>query len=145
MQKQYPWYFKCTVVLLGLILFVFAIFTIREILVPLSFALLISILLNPMVNWFQKKKLPKIFAISLALLIAFLFIGGIGYFLSMQIAGFTDQLPLMKKKLIDLVEKLQHDISSRFNIDVEKQQKALEEAGAGMKPLIGSTAGTLMN
>ncbi len=98
-----------------------------------------------MVNWFQQKKIPKVLAITLALLIAFLFIGGIGYFLSMQIAGFTDQLPLMKKKLLQLVEKLQQDISRRFNIDMEKQQKALEEAGAGMKPLIGSTAGTLMN
>ncbi len=145
MLKQYPFYFKCTIILLGLILFVYVIFNLREILVPLSFALLIAILLNPMVSRFQQWKLPHVWAIVLALLIAFLFISAIGYFLSMQIAGFTDQLPLMKKKIIELVDQLQNDISHRFNIDIEKQQKALDEAGAGMKPLIGSTAGTVMS
>jgi predicted PurR-regulated permease PerM len=145
MLKQYPFYFKCTVILLGLILFVYVIFNLREILVPLSFALLIAILLNPLVNKLQQWKVPRVLSISIALLIAFLFIAGIGYFLSAQIAGFTDQLPLMKKKIIQLVENLQHDISRRFNIDIDKQQQAMEEAGAKMKPLIGSTAGALMS
>jgi predicted PurR-regulated permease PerM len=145
MQKQYPYYLKCTVILLGLILFVFIIFTLREILVPLCFSLLIAILLNPLTNWFGKKKLPKLMAIGLSLFIAFLFIAGLGYFLSVEIAGFTDQLPLMKKKIVELVAQLQHDISHRFNIDIEKQQKAMEEAGAGMKPWLGSTAGTVMD
>ena len=56
MLKQYPFYFKCTIILLGLILFVYVIFNLREILVPLSFSLLIAILLNPMVNRFQQWK-----------------------------------------------------------------------------------------
>lgn len=145
MLKQYPFYFKCTIILLGLILFVYVISGLREILVPLCFALLIAILLNPLANKFQQWKIPRVLSISIALFIAFLFIAGIGYFLSSQISSFTDQFPLMKKKIIQLVEQLQHDISSRFNIDVEKQQQALEEAGAKMKPLIGSTAGAVMS
>ena len=144
MVKQYPFYLKCTVILLGLILFVFVIFSLREILVPLSFALLIAILLNPMVNRFQQWKMHPVLAISLALLIALLFVTGIGYFLSMQIAGFTDQLPLMKKKVVQLIHDLQVDVNRRFNIDMEKQQKAIDEAGAGIKPWLGSTAGTVM-
>lgn len=145
MQKQYPYYLKCTVILLGLISFVFIIFTLREILVPICFALLIGILLNPMVNWLQKKKIPPVGAIVLSLLIGFLFIAGVGYFLSMEIVGFTDQLPLMKQKLLQLVEQLQTNISHRFNIDIEKQQKAMADLGAGVKPWLGSTAGTVMN
>jgi len=145
MPKQYPFYLKCTVILLGLILFVYVITSLREILVPLSFALLIAILLNPLVNKLQQWKLPRVWSIAIALLLAFLFIAGIGYFLSAQIAGFTDQLPLMKKKLAELATHLQHDIRSRFNIDMQKQQQAIDEAGAKMKPLIGSTAGALMS
>src|SRR3982750_260514 len=128
MLKQYPFYFKCTVILLGLILFVYVIFSLRAILVPLSFALLIAILLNPLVNRFEKWKMHPVLAISLALLIAFLFFAGIGYFLSSQIAGFTDQLPLMKKKVVQLMHDLQVDTNRRFNIDMEKQQKALDDA-----------------
>jgi len=145
MLKEYPFYFKCTVILLGLILFVYVLMGLRVILVPLSFALLIAILLNPLVNRLQRWKLPRILSISIALLLAFLFITGVGYFLSAQISGFADQLPLMKKKIIQLIENLQQDISRRFNIDVAKQQEALEEAGAKMKPLIGSTAGALLS
>lgn len=145
MMKQYPFYLKCTVILLGLILFVYVLFNLREILVPLSFSVLIAILLNPMVNRFQQWKIPQVWAISLAMLIAFLFIAGIGYFLSMQIAGFTDQFPLMKKKVIELVNQLQADISRRFNIGTAKQQKAIDDALTGMKPWLGTTAGTVMS
>ncbi|MEP7277379.1 MAG: AI-2E family transporter [Bacteroidota bacterium] len=145
MLKKYPYYIKCTVILLGLILFVFILFTLRAILVPLCFSVLIAILLNPLVNWFERKKIPTVVSISFALLLGFLFIAGIGYFLSMEIAGFTDQLPLMKKKVLDMVARLQHEISSRFNIDIARQQRAMQEAGAGMRPWIGSTAGTVMD
>ncbi|MEO5681542.1 MAG: AI-2E family transporter [Chitinophagaceae bacterium] len=145
MLKQYPFYVKSTIILLGLILLVYTLVNLGDILIPLSFALLIAILLNPIVNRFEKWKIPRVWAISFALFIAFLFFAGVGYFLSAQIAGFSDQAPLMKKKIISLVEKLQQDISTRFNIDVKKQQQAMEEAGANIKPLIGSTAGTLMS
>ncbi len=145
MVKQYPFYLKCTVILLGLILFVYVLVNLREILAPLCFALLIAILLNPLANKFEQWKIPRVLSISIALFIAFLFIAGVGYFLSAQIAGFTDQFPLMKKKLLELADQLQQDVSRRFSIDVEKQQQAIEEAGAKMKPLIGSTAGALMS
>jgi len=145
MLKEYPFYFKCTVILLGLILFVYVLMGLRVILVPLSFALLIAILLNPLVNRFRQWKLPRVLAITIALLLAFLFMAGVGYFLSAQISGFADQFPLMKKKVIQLIEDLQQDISRRFNIDVQRQQQAMEEAGAKMKPLIGSTAGALLS
>jgi predicted PurR-regulated permease PerM len=145
MLKQYPFYLKATVILLGLILFVYVLLNLRDILVPLAFSLLIAILLNPLVNRFQKWKINRVVAISLALLIGFIFIAAVGYFLSAQIAGFADQLPVMKKRFIELAEQVQHDISRRFSIGVEKQQKAIEEAGTNMKPLIGSTANTLMS
>ncbi|HTL07500.1 MAG TPA: AI-2E family transporter [Chitinophagaceae bacterium] len=145
MLKEYPFYFKCTVILLGLILFVYVITNLRVILVPLSFALLIAILLNPLVCRLQGWKVPRVLAITIALLLAFLFITGVGYFLSAQISGFADQFPLMKKKVIQLIEELQRDISRRFNIDIEKQQQAIEEAGEKIKPLIGSTAGALLS
>jgi predicted PurR-regulated permease PerM len=145
MPKPYPFYLKCTAILLGLVLSVYILINLREILVPLAFSLLIAILLNPLVNRFQQWKIHRVLSISFALLIGFLFIAGVGYFLSAQVAGFADQLPLMKQKLATLAAQLQQDVSSRFNIDIQKQQKAIEEAGTNMKPLIGSTANTLLS
>src|SRR4249920_3027924 len=123
MFKKYPFYLKSTVVLLGLVLFVFILSTMKEILVPFSFGLMLAILLNPAVNKFQHWKLPRILSISLALLIAILFLGAIGYFLSTQIAGFADQLPELKKKSIELLHKFQREISQKFNLNLKKQDE----------------------
>jgi len=80
--KQYPFYFKSTVILFGVILLVYAMAVLRGILVPFAFALIIAILLNPLVNKFQKKGVGKVFAIIFSMLIALLVFGGIMYFIS---------------------------------------------------------------
>src|ERR1700733_16199723 len=105
MLKKYPFYLKSTVVLFGLVLLTYIIFNLRSILIPISFGLLLAILLNPVVNFLQKKKINHILAISIALLVAILLIAGIGYFLSIQVASFSDQLPIFKKKSLDLLQK----------------------------------------
>jgi predicted PurR-regulated permease PerM len=139
MIRKYPFYLKCTVILFGLVLFVYSIFTIKAVLVPLSFGLMLAILLNPLVNRLQKWKLPRILAISIALLIAIVLLAAMGYFLSTQIASFSDQLPIFKKKCLELLQKLQQEISHRFNLNMRKQNELIDEAEAGMKPMVGQT------
>lgn len=85
----------------------------------------------------------NVLAIVLALTIAFIVILAIGYFLSFQIAGFTSELPTLKKKLVELFVQLQHELQNHFGIDVNKQNQALNEAKASMKPLVGQTIGTV--
>jgi len=80
--KQYPFYFKTTVKLFGLVLLVYSLSMLSSILIPFSFALIIAILLNPLVNSFQRKGAGKIFAILFSMLIALLVLGGIMYFIS---------------------------------------------------------------
>jgi predicted PurR-regulated permease PerM len=143
MLKKYPFYLKSTVILFGLILFVYALSNLRGILVPPAFALMLAILLNPLTNRLQQWKIPKIWAIIISLLLAVIIIAGIAYFLSSQIAGFSDQLPELKKKFAELSARLQHELNHRFNINMQKQNQFINEAEAGMKPLIGSTLGTL--
>ena len=76
MIKKYPFYLKSTVVLFGLILFVYVVFNLKSILIPLSFAILLAVLLNPLVNIFQKWRIPKIAAITAAILLALILIIG---------------------------------------------------------------------
>lgn len=144
MQKQYPFYLKSAVILLGLTLFVYALSNLRSILVPLSFALLIAILLNPLVTRFQQWKIPQVMAIILAIIIAFLVVAGVGYFLSSQVAGFSDQLPELKKKLAELFQNLQRYLQEHLNFSLQKQQQLLSEAESGAKPLVGQTAGAVL-
>ena len=66
--KKYPIYLKGTVILFGLVLFVYILFTLKGVLVPLCFGLMLAILLNPLVGRLERWKLPKVLAISVALL-----------------------------------------------------------------------------
>ncbi len=55
--------------------------------------------------------------------IAIIAIAGIAYFLSSQIASFSDQLPLLKKKFTELFAQLQIIIDQRLNINIERQNQ----------------------
>src|SRR5580765_3568031 len=100
--KQYPFYIKATVILFGLILLVYVLFNLQDIMIPLSFAAILAMLFNPLCNWLQRKKIPKNFSIIITLLLAFVVFGAIMYFLSSQIARFSDTWPLLKQKFIAL-------------------------------------------
>lgn len=141
MLKKHPFYQKATIILFGLSLFFLALFTVRTVLIPASFGLMLAILLNPVVNWLQSKKVNRVAAISLAILVSLLFIGLVTYLISTQITSFSEQLPAFKKKGLELIQKLQGEIAQRFNIDVAKQDKWLDDAGNSMKSLAGKSVG----
>lgn len=141
MLKKHPFYQKATIILFGLSLFFLALFTTKSVLIPASFGLMLAILLNPVVNWLQSKKVNRIAAISLAILASLLFLGIVTYLISSQIASFSEQLPTFKKKGLELIQKLQGEIAQRFNIDVAKQNKWMDDAGNNMKSVVGQSVG----
>ncbi len=144
MQKKYPFFFRSTVTLFGIMLFVFMLFELRSILVPLAFALMIAILLNPFVNILLKKKINRIVAISISLLLAILFVAGILYFISSQIVKFSENMPLLEKKFSLLFHNLQLWLQNNYSLSIAKQSQMLSEAGESLKPLIGQTLGTVL-
>jgi len=143
MEKKYPFFIRSTVSLLGIILFVFVLFTLRGILVPLAFALMIAILLNPLVNFLIRKKVNRIVAISLSLLLAILFVAGVMYFISSQVVKFSDNLPVLKEKFSQLFHSIQVWLQYNYSITVAKQNQLISEGEAGLKPYIGQTLGSV--
>ena len=139
--KQYPFYLKSTVILFGLMLLVFALFTLKGILAPIAFALIIAILLNPLVGKLQRIGFKRILAIVVALLLAIIVVGGILYFISSQIMHFGDNLPVLKQKFNDHLMHLHNWIAEKYNVPVAKQQKAITDALNGSKSFFGSALG----
>ena len=97
-EPQYPFYIKAPLILIGLVLIFYILYILKSILIPVAFAILIAILLNPL-NVRLEKRMPKVLAIIVSILIATLVIAGLLYFLSTQIAGFVDSIPLLQKKI----------------------------------------------
>ena len=142
--KQYPFYIKSTVTLLGIILLTYSLINLRDILVPIAFAVIFAILLNPLVGRFQKAGINHLFAISIAMLLAIVVVCGILYFLSSQIIGFGDNLPVIKNKFADILHGLQQWLQVKFGLAINKQVELLDEAMNNSKALLGQTVGTAL-
>lgn len=142
-RRGTPFYLKATVVLFGLFLFFYALLILRGVLVPLCFATLIAILLNPLVNRLMKWKVPKVVAIILSLLLAIILIGGIVAFISTQIAHFSELAPELKQKSTELSHAFQHWVLNTFNVSIAKQNAMVAQAADHSKQYIGQTLGTL--
>ena len=140
--RQYPFYFKSTVILFGLTLLAYALIALRGILVPFFIALILAILLNPLVNYFGRKGVGKIVSIVFAMLIAFLVFGGIMYFISSQVEGFSESLPVLKDKLFSLLQQFQAWVHTKFGVSFASQVQLINEAMNSSKALIGQTLGT---
>ncbi len=143
--KQYPFYLKSTVILFGIILLSYVLVNLRDILVPFSFALIISILLNPLVNLLRKRNISQVFSIIIAMLITIVVVAGILYFLSSQIIGFGDNLPLLKTKFTNILHELQQWLQMKFGLAIDKQVQLLDEALNNSKALVGQTVGTAVD
>ncbi|RZL42538.1 MAG: AI-2E family transporter [Pedobacter sp.] len=138
MKKEFPFYIKAPVIMLGLVIAVFILSVLRDVLVPLAFATLIAILLNPLSARIERK-LPKIIAIIISMLIAVAVLAGLAYFLSSQIAHFFDNVDAMKQKFSELLVNIQQWLEKTFGIGAKKQVQMINEAANGSKAMIGQT------
>jgi len=138
MKKEFPFYIKAPVIMLGLVLAVFILNVLRDILVPLAFAALIAILLNPL-SVRLERKLPKIISIIIAMATALIVLAAVAYFLSSQIAHFFDNVDAMKQKFGELLNNVQAWSEKTFGIATQKQVQMINEAANSSKAVIGQT------
>lgn len=101
---------------MGLIGFFFILYIGRSILVPLIFATIFAILLNPLVNYLSSKQLNRICSIFIALLIAIFLTAALVYFVVSQAAMFSESLPQFKDSFKKLFNDILLWISHTFNI-----------------------------
>ncbi|HZZ76480.1 MAG TPA: AI-2E family transporter, partial [Puia sp.] len=144
MLKKYPFYMKVTVIMFGMVLLTYILLNLRDVLVPLAFALLLAILLNPLTIFLEKHRFPQIAAIALSILVAMLVITGVTYFLFMEIKGFSSDWPLFKEKFGLLFKKIQHFARTDFGIDTKKQNEYISQAETGLKPVLATAMGTVL-
>ena len=144
MEKKYPFFLRSTVTLFGIMLFVYMLYMLRDIAVPLAFAVMIATLLNPLVNILVRKKINRIMAILISLMVTILFVGAVMYFISSQLAHFSENMPMIKTKFSTLFHSLQTWLQNTFSLSMVKQNQMISDAGTSLKPMIGQTLGTLL-
>jgi predicted PurR-regulated permease PerM len=141
---QLPFYLKASTVLLGLALLFFILYLLKDILVPIAFSLLISILLNPVVNKMICWRIPKVVSILIVLLLAILVAAGIIIFISSQLASFSELAPQLQKRGAEILEQGTSWVQSTFNVKKEVQMQKLTEALQSGQAYIGQTLSTVV-
>ena len=122
-----PPYQKLSIIVLGLVALFYALSAARAILVPMLFALLLALLLNPLVNRMSRLKVPRVLGIALALALAMLSLVGLGYFIVSQASHFSETLPDLESKLSKLGKATGGWVQEAFNMERREVNEAMEK------------------
>ena len=111
-----PFYAKIALIFIGVFAFVFTLHVGKDILIPLVFATITAILLNPLVNYLIRKKVNKIISISIAVFLAISMVLGILYIVSSQVTMFSETYPQLKAKINITSTEMVQWVSKKLNI-----------------------------
>ncbi|MDX1636351.1 MAG: AI-2E family transporter [Balneolaceae bacterium] len=110
---------RIAAVLLIAVLVVYIMVEASLILVPLAWSLFLSLLLLPVVQWLEDKKIPRFLAIISVLVLVSVILTVILYLLSLQVAGLLGDTPLVTANINQWVVDFQEMLQRRFNISRE--------------------------
>ena len=115
-----PFYAQVALVFVGLFAFAFLLYIGRSILIPLVYAGLFAILMNPVVKFLMRKRVPKVLAIAIVVVVAVAIALSLMYIAARQIAAFGESLPELEKKFQERSKEALAWISEKFNVTEEQ-------------------------
>ena len=115
-ELKLPFFVKAILILIGLYVLFTILYITRDIVVPLIFATLLAILLHPVVNFFIRLRLKRLFAIIITLLLTVIIIIAFGSFLVSQVGRLTESWPLLEEKFAGMLNQTIAWASGYFDI-----------------------------
>ena len=124
-----PFYFKVAIILIAILSLGYLTVIGKEVLCPLIFGLLFSILLLPLCRFLERKlRLPRGAASALSVIILLLCIACLFFLIGSQLTSLAQDWPLFKTQLMQSLHNFQDWISVKFHIDLAKQMAYLDTA-----------------
>lgn len=115
----------------------------KDVFVPISFALLISFVMQPIVAWMERKGIGRLVAIVIAIGLLVLFGLLIVALLIYQFISFMNELPALQEKFSKSVQDLSSMMIDVFGISRERQQewvtKLTSQSGSSILSFIQNT------
>lgn len=99
----------------------------KTLLVPLSFAVLISFILYPICAWLERKSLSRMSAILFSIALLVLFFAGIIALLVQQFMSFISEWPVIKMKLLEAIEQVSTYLLINFQLTRADQNDLLAQ------------------
>lgn len=143
MEKSY----RFAVFIISAFLLIYGLVLVRDFLYPVTFGILLSYLLYPIVNFLEKKGFPRILAILICILAGMLILSGITVFVIKRISAFSDDLPSFRDKAIQNIKLLEETIKNSFGIPDYITAKFINnrifDLGIKSEKIFSATTGTL--
>jgi predicted PurR-regulated permease PerM len=115
-----PFYAQVALISISTLAFIFTMYIGQGIIIPLVYATIIAILLNPLINFLQHRNINRIVAISIAVTLTVIVVLGAFYVLASQLTMFSESWPQLREKFNITSTELVHWISDKFNIRVSR-------------------------
>ncbi len=138
-----PFYIKLSHIAICLMSIFFVLYVGKGIIVPLLYATVFAILLNPAVNYIGSKGVNRVLAIFITLVIAFALVAALIYMISMQIGTFLDTLPVFKEKFAQVFRQGLDWTSDTFNVKQAELKEGVEQMKDNGMGNIGRVLGAI--
>ena len=144
---EQPFYFRATIQLLLVGLIIAFMILAKDILIPLTIAIVFTFLLLPVSTKLQQWRFPKILSILISIILAFAIFMALIYFFYSQTISFVNDWPELEKTMTAKWESFQQFISESFNISRQEQMvwiksKIQESASSGGVLVLGIFSAT---
>jgi len=123
------------------------------VLIPLTFGLVLALLLLPVCHWLQARGLGNGWASGMSVLALIAVVSGIITLLQYQLTDLLDDLSKIEQRVNELIEATKNYVQQHFGISHKEQQKIIKEQQSGgvgqvagmVTTLLGSFAGILVD
>ena len=140
-----PFYARFALIAIGAFLFVYTLYIGQQTILPIIYATIIAILLNPLVNFLVKNKINRTVAISISVIAAILVTASLVYFISVQLSMFSETYPVLKEKFNQTGDQIIQWVSKYFNIKTFKINKWILETENDVIKNLGGTIGQTLS
>ena len=142
-ELHIPFYARATIFFIGIIALSAILYIGKNILVPIVFATILAIVLQPVVKLLVRMRINRVIAIIITMLLTILALFGFISLLVSQISQFSDTWPALSAKITGTIEEAIAWAASSFDIDPQKINdwidKAVKEIANRSTAAIGQT------
>ncbi|WP_353128634.1 AI-2E family transporter [Parapedobacter pyrenivorans] len=130
-------------VLLFIVLAFSILYFAKPFLIPLATSGMIAMLLVPICRRLERKKIPRGLASTLCVFFTLVLLLGVFYLLINQVIALAKDMPVIDKKLNDLLNSGHAFISEHFQLPVDKQKEYLQRQIDAFSNLTGKFVGDI--
>jgi len=115
----------------------------KPFLIPIAIGGMMAMLLVPICRRMERRKVPRGLAAVSCVLLTLIVLLSIGYVLVDQLAALVKDMPIIGKKLNEMLNSGHQFVSEHFQLSIDQQKQYLQSQIAGLSDLAGKFVGDI--